>query len=351
MSDCHVCGGGLELGDHFCAGCGSGTSPAWFVLGLAPAVATGLVVALIGAAVPLFVPVPPPTGFVGIVSHTVLSTTLPWFDLAFGVVGALAATAALGHRSYRGALAGGLGFALLYAATLAVVSAATGAHRWGDPERLGLAAALALSGALLGAVLAGAFKRTTTTGGASDLPGKRYLVAGVGAVLGVAALMAVYWLLVAAVIILVVLLVVSVVCTAGLKMLDLGGSGGNAGHSVQRTGWFGGKYTEHFDADGNKTGESEAKTGWFGGKYVEHTDTAGNKVGESEAKTGWFGGKYVEHSDSAGNKVGESEAKTGLLGDRYIEHTDTAGNKTGESHLETGIFGDERVVHDDTRKK
>lgn len=107
------------------------------------------------------------------------------------------------------------------------------------------------------------------------------------------------------------------------------------GTSKERDGFFG-KYTEHFDDDGNKVGESREREGFFG-KYVEHTDSAGDKVGESRDREGLFG-DYTEHTDSGGGKLGESREREGFLGD-YTEHTDSEGNKIGESREREGFFG------------
>ncbi|MCK4468346.1 MAG: hypothetical protein KAU60_08340 [Desulfobacterales bacterium] len=107
------------------------------------------------------------------------------------------------------------------------------------------------------------------------------------------------------------------------------------GESRERDGFFG-KYTEHFDDDGNKIGESRERDGFFG-KYTEHTDTEGNKSGESRERDGFFG-KYTEHTDSPGSKTGESRERDGFFG-RYTEHVDAQGNKVGESRERDGFFG------------
>ena len=107
------------------------------------------------------------------------------------------------------------------------------------------------------------------------------------------------------------------------------------GTSKERDGFFG-KYTEHFDDDGNKVGESRERDGFFG-KYVEHTDADGHKTGESRNREGFFG-DYTEHTDSSGSKVGESIDREGFFGD-YTEHTDSEGTKIGESRKREGFFG------------
>ena len=90
------------------------------------------------------------------------------------------------------------------------------------------------------------------------------------------------------------------------------------GTSKERDGLFG-KYTEHFDDDGNKVGESKEREGLFG-DYTEHTDLGGSKLGESREREGLFG-DYTEHTDSEGNKIGESREREGLFGN-YTQHTE-----------------------------
>jgi len=107
------------------------------------------------------------------------------------------------------------------------------------------------------------------------------------------------------------------------------------GTSKERDGLFG-KYTEHFDDDGNKVGESKERDGLFG-KYIENSDAEGNKTGESREKDGFFG-DYTEYSDSSGNKIGESRDREGLFG-AYTEHSDSEGKKIGESREREGLFG------------
>lgn len=107
------------------------------------------------------------------------------------------------------------------------------------------------------------------------------------------------------------------------------------GESREQNGFFG-KYTEHFDDNGNKTGESRERTGFFG-KYTEHSDTQGNKIGESREQDGFFG-SYTEHINSSGNKTGESHEQEGFFG-TYTEHVDAQGNKVGESRKRDGFFG------------
>jgi hypothetical protein len=107
------------------------------------------------------------------------------------------------------------------------------------------------------------------------------------------------------------------------------------GKSYERDGFFG-KYTEHYDDDGNKIGESRERDGFFG-KYVEHTDADGSKIGESRDREGFLG-SYTEHTDASGSKTGESRERDGFFGS-YSEHANRSGDKTGESREREGLFG------------
>jgi hypothetical protein len=106
--------------------------------------------------------------------------------------------------------------------------------------------------------------------------------------------------------------------------------------SKERDGVFG-KYTEHYDDDGNKIWESRKREGVFG-DYTEHTDENGNVIGESRKREGIFG-DYTEHTDTDGRLLGESRTREGIFGD-YTEHTDSDGNKIGESRERDGVFGE-----------
>jgi hypothetical protein len=112
-----------------------------------------------------------------------------------------------------------------------------------------------------------------------------------------------------------------------------------------REGWFGDKYIETRDTDGNLTAESRQREGWFGDKYVEHQDADGNVIGESRQREGFFGDRYTEHQDADGKVTGESRQREGLFGDKYVEHQDADGNITSESRQRDGWFGDKYVEH------
>jgi hypothetical protein len=101
--------------------------------------------------------------------------------------------------------------------------------------------------------------------------------------------------------------------------------------SVEKSDWFGHKWTEHYDDDGNKVGESQERRDGFGHRWSEHTDSDGNKTGESHEKRDGFGHSWTEHTYSDGNKTGESQERRDGFDHRWTEHTDSDGNVTGES--------------------
>jgi hypothetical protein len=66
---------------------------------------------------------------------------------------------------------------------------------------------------------------------------------------------------------------------------------------------------EAFVAD--KSGYSEEIEGLFG-KYSQHYDENGNKLGYSEERSGLLG-DYTQHYEQDGSKLGYSEERSGLL--------------------------------------
>jgi len=117
------------------------------------------------------------------------------------------------------------------------------------------------------------------------------------------------------------------------------------GWSEEKTGFFGDKYIQHYDGDGNQAGWSKEETGLFGGKYTQDFDQSGSKSGWSEEQTGFFGGKYTQHHDQSGSKTGWSEGQTGFFGGKYKQHHDQSGEKTGWSEWQTGFFGGRYSKH------
>lgn len=117
------------------------------------------------------------------------------------------------------------------------------------------------------------------------------------------------------------------------------------GRSEEKTDFFGNKYTQHYDSDGNKSGWSEEKTDFFGDKYTQRYDQDYNKTGWSEEKADFSGDKYTQHHNEDYNKTGWSEEKTDFFGDGYTQHYDQDYNKTGWSEGKTSFFGDKYTQH------
>jgi hypothetical protein len=117
------------------------------------------------------------------------------------------------------------------------------------------------------------------------------------------------------------------------------------GRSEERTDWFGDKYTQHYDKDGNKVGRSEERSDWFGDKYTQHYNKDGNKVGRSEERNDMLGDDYVQHYDEDGDKAGRSSDKTDWFGDHFEQHYNQSGEKVGHSDRRTDWFGDAYTQH------
>jgi len=116
------------------------------------------------------------------------------------------------------------------------------------------------------------------------------------------------------------------------------------GWSEEKTDFWGDKYTDHYDQDGNKTGWSEEKTDFFGDKYTQHHDESG-KGGWSEERTDFFGDNYTQHHDASGKEAGWSEHRTDVFGDSYTRHHDVSGGKEDWSEPRTDFFGDRYTQH------
>jgi len=84
------------------------------------------------------------------------------------------------------------------------------------------------------------------------------------------------------------------------------------GKSIERKDFFGNKYTEDIDDDGNKIGESREREDFFGNKYIEHVNNHGDKIGESREREGFFGNKYTEHIGNwhPGHKVEQNQVNS-----------------------------------------
>lgn len=124
-----------------------------------------------------------------------------------------------------------------------------------------------------------------------------------------------------------------------------------SGRSEEKEDFWGNKYTQHYDADGNKCGRSEEETDFWGNNYTQHRDEDNNKSGRSEEKEDIWGNKYTQNYDEEGNKSGLSEEKTSLFGSEYTQHHDQDNNKHGWSEEKTSLFGNKYTQHYDADGK
>lgn len=106
-----------------------------------------------------------------------------------------------------------------------------------------------------------------------------------------------------------------------------------SGWSEEKEDFWGNKYDQHHDEDGNKTGWSEEKETFFGDKYNQDYNENSEKIGWSEEKESFLGDKYDQQYDEEGEKNGWSERKEGFLGNRYTQyHSDSAGDASSQSN-------------------
>lgn len=122
----------------------------------------------------------------------------------------------------------------------------------------------------------------------------------------------------------------------------------NRSKSKKRTGFFGGEYEEHYDANGKKIGTTKMRTGFFGNKYEEHFDAGGKQVGTTKRRSGFFG-EVGEHYDMKGNRIGTSKERQGFFGN-YEDHYDANGNQTGMTEKNRGFFNNTDLHSKDKNK-
>lgn len=226
MGDCASCGACGDAKVNYCAACGLASGLGGTLLGIAPAVATGLFVAIVGASLAGILPVPEAndnSGFVESMLAAILGTTVPYFDLVFGFVGGwAAATALLGGGQRLGVASGGL-VALGYLLTMVALA---GHRDVAIDQRMLIAGTLPILGALLAGPLATPLAKRSRLGWMSDLiPGQRYVGIAIASFLYVAIAVVVYGLLLTALVIALALLAVYVVFSIiGMVMSEEGAS-------------------------------------------------------------------------------------------------------------------------------
>ena len=106
-----------------------------------------------------------------------------------------------------------------------------------------------------------------------------------------------------------------------------------------KTDFFGNKYTQHYNDNGDKIGTSVAKESFTGTKFIQHYDNDDNEIGSSEFKEDWLGNEYVQHFDNKSEKSGFSEKREDILGNEYVQHFDNKSEKTGYSEKKEDWLG------------
>lgn len=85
------------------------------------------------------------------------------------------------------------------------------------------------------------------------------------------------------------------------------------GSSEKKETWYGEKYTQHYDPDGNKSGTSKVEKNWLGEERMQHYDSDGNKSGISREEKNWLGEKRIRHYGSENERPSDHTGG----GDRY----------------------------------
>lgn len=120
---------------------------------------------------------------------------------------------------------------------------------------------------------------------------------------------------------------------------------GGDGSSRMKEGFWGDKYIETKDAEGNELGRSRERESFWGDRYIEHEDSEGNIVGRSSQKESFWGDKYTEHQDPDGNAVGKSQGRESFWGEKYVEHQNSDGESVGESRQREDFWGEKYTEH------
>lgn len=227
-SRCFGCGATANADQKFCAQCGVGRSALDTATALAPATAAGVVVAVLGYLAMKAVPIPNDSGFFGTVLAFVYSTTFPYFDVAFGLIGGWTAAVALAQPGVVAAAITGGAVGVAY--PLAIVVAAQLGGQPVDAGRLALGGVLAVAGAVAGAQWSGPLGRMTKTNSIyKSMPGGGPVAAGLCSIIVVAAALAAYFVAAVAVVIALIGLALYVAFKIfGPKEQDSGSEGGAA---------------------------------------------------------------------------------------------------------------------------
>ena len=111
------------------------------------------------------------------------------------------------------------------------------------------------------------------------------------------------------------------------------------GHSEEKTDFWGNKYIQHYDSNGEPDGYTTYEKSFFGDTYEQHHKQDGTESSYTTYEKDFWGNSYEQHHDQSGEKTGYTTKEEGILGDKYDEHRDDSGKKTGYSEDKTSFLG------------
>ncbi|HEX8353056.1 MAG TPA: SH3 domain-containing protein [Pyrinomonadaceae bacterium] len=120
-----------------------------------------------------------------------------------------------------------------------------------------------------------------------------------------------------------------------------------SGRSEEKEDFWGNKYTQHYDGDGNETGWSEQKEDFWGKKYTQTYDEDNKKAGWAEDKEDFWGNRYEQQYNEENDETGWSENKEAFWGNRYEQHYSEDNDKAGWSERKEGFWGNRYTQHYD----
>ncbi len=113
--------------------------------------------------------------------------------------------------------------------------------------------------------------------------------------------------------------------------------------SETKTDFWGNKYTQYYDDNGNESGTSEIRKDFWGDTYRQYYDNSGNDTGTSKTEKNFWGDSYTQHYNSSGDKTGTSVKEKDFWGDTYTQHYNNSGDKTGTSQGKKDFWGNNYV--------
>lgn len=123
------------------------------------------------------------------------------------------------------------------------------------------------------------------------------------------------------------------------------------GKSEEKTDFWGNKYTQHYDDDGNESGRTTNETDFWGNNYEKHVDNNGNETGRTTNETDFWGNNYEKHVDNEGNEIGRTTEETDFWGNNYEKHVDNEGDEIGRTTGETDFWGNNYEKTESSKKE